>query len=228
MKSVIFLCLIVLPACAAHAGEFEGTYDLEYPDLNMTFNFGLMIGGWGGGFEVELDMDEFPEEEFFEIRDLIFEMIDNCPFLTEEEKDELKAMINEALEELRENWPVYAQQMRDTLPQYLALEQGDWIFESIMTLQLEENDWEWLGFIDVNNGHLEMLPLILPVDSAQTPVGSLTQFALLDARGDIFRDEDYYGTGEFAYGAEFVLVNPAFIMCTGLGLKGQWEMLPAE
>ncbi len=232
MKRTLIILLAVFIGAAVYADEFEGEYELSYPELMVSFDVNLDFYGLPFEFTGEFNLDEFPEHLFYDFQDILFDYIDDCPYIPEQFKEMARDFVEELIAglmaEISPYWGDFAAWWRGWLPYNASLEQ-EGAFGSIVKVYLERLEFlPWMGLINLFNGDLEMMPVFLPETTIPLNFGDLTVSGAQEASGNIDRDAGYAGEGVYDWAMMVDFFNPDIAFTGNVYVDGIWECTPHQ
>jgi len=170
---------------------------------------------------VNIPAEELPADYFDELYYELCQVIDEFPFMGDEEKEALKLEVRAFLDELLAEWNELVFVLNDELPEFMDVEQGGWPFEWVLNILLD-GESPWAGSIDTETGQFTLLPVILPCGFVPTPFGQAAAASVAMVDGTLHPQQGY-GEGYLFMEWELAVVSPAYVFMFGVGINGSWH-----
>ena len=226
----IFLSLLFVTATMAGECLYEGNYEItDYPELFFNLYFGIcptnsinIFSEDCFGFNVNIPLESIPDDFFDEFYENVCDYIDSLPFMTPEEKEELKDRLREVLDNIIANWNETLEQLLAQLPSTFYFDQF-WLIPKIFRVNFDGGRPYYGGLIDTDNGNFGIFPIILPTNCYGSNGNFICSLGLLNIYGDFtIEDNSIYGDGHFYWGTGFLYSLNRHFGIFGFGLKGTW------
>ncbi|MBN1355263.1 hypothetical protein JXA40_03225 [bacterium] len=215
------ILLSILPVYAGWGNEFDNLhYDVGYENMAAQFTVDVNLAGRQMGTTFDLAL--VPDAPGARIADWLDGLCDPaggyyqpvaCEFFSRLFTEEVIAALNAW-------WNQFLATVTGFLPFGLHTRQLDWPLNTIGSIRLDDNSWEWPCVWQPETGAFYPISFDVPIETGDYSGLIWTINIRCAINGLVNRDDGYSASGIFSSGAGMVMEAPEFHMGLSFGIDG--------